>query len=295
MPQVDQKASPATAERHHVQSWTRYRRRGAGLASPRQPQKYALRDNELAAQRLDLIDRYFAPASVALLSSVADRSYRIAVDLGCGPGHTTQRLHRVVSPTTTIGLDTSDTLLARARSSYPHLKFCSHDVRLVPLPGCHAPDLIYARFLLTHLSQPRNMLKRWSSQLAVGGILLSDETQRVEALNPVVAHYLELQAHLIGHHGGRFFVGQELEGLDPGRNVRVLANSVRELVPPGPQAARGFALNIEAWRDDPVVRERISVFELNNLVQKIQKLADSHDDQPVARWDLRQIILERLG
>ena len=59
---------------------------------------YAFGDSALAARRLGLLADLFEPASRPFLARFADRRLELAVDLGCGTGHTTRLLASVLAP-----------------------------------------------------------------------------------------------------------------------------------------------------------------------------------------------------
>ena len=83
---------------------------------------------------------------------------RLALDLGCGPGFTTRLLSRIARPERTVGVDRSEAFLSRARaSSAAGEEYVAADVAVVPLQIARLgerPDLIYARFLASHLPEP---------------------------------------------------------------------------------------------------------------------------------------------
>src|SRR4051794_17612598 len=69
--------------------------------------RYAYGDSDLAAERLALVATVFEPTSREFVQAAAPRSPALAVDLGCGPGHTTRLLHEATGAARTLGLDAS--------------------------------------------------------------------------------------------------------------------------------------------------------------------------------------------
>ena len=67
---------------------------------------YAFGDSERAARRLALVAQVFERSSEAFLAD-AKRRRALAVDLGCGPGHTTELLARATDSARCVGLDAS--------------------------------------------------------------------------------------------------------------------------------------------------------------------------------------------
>jgi hypothetical protein len=79
--------------------------------------QYAFADTDVAERRLALVAETFAPATTAFLHDVAPQARALAVDLGCGPGHTTRLLASVLGCTRTVGLDGSARFIAAARAA----------------------------------------------------------------------------------------------------------------------------------------------------------------------------------
>src|SRR5205807_847304 len=65
---------------------------------------YAFGHDDVAARRLCMVHDVLAPATGALLREVAGLGpFRVAVDLGCGPGPTSRLIDEVLHPTRLVG------------------------------------------------------------------------------------------------------------------------------------------------------------------------------------------------
>src|SRR6266508_1819732 len=101
---------------------------------------YAFGDSVPAARRLALVAEAFEPSSRAFLERFAGATPALAVDLGCGPGHTTLLLDEVLRPRRTLGLDQSATFLEVARATARQgIVYLEHDVTTVPFPSARWP------------------------------------------------------------------------------------------------------------------------------------------------------------
>ena len=129
---------------------------------------HAFGDSDAAAERLGLLAELFAPTGRSLLRSLAHHPIVLAIDLGCGPGHTTRLMDDELQPAHIVGLDRSEAFLARARASGLNARWLRHDVTKVPFPVGVA-DLLYARLVLAHLRRPDKALKDWIGQLRPRG------------------------------------------------------------------------------------------------------------------------------
>lgn len=78
---------------------------------------YSFRDTDRAGQRLLLVAKVFKTEMRKFLSSSAPKRPKLAVDLGCGPGHTTCLLGEVAQRKILIGVDISERFLQIVRAS----------------------------------------------------------------------------------------------------------------------------------------------------------------------------------
>lgn len=105
-----------------------------------------------------------ARVPLADLSSAAH-----VVDLGCGPGNSTELLVQRFPQAQVTGIDTSEAMLASARERLPGMAFEQGDIATwVPAV---APDLIYANAALQWVAGHETLVPRLFSLLAPGGVL----------------------------------------------------------------------------------------------------------------------------
>src|SRR5450631_2024133 len=126
---------------------------------------YLFKDTDRAAQRLQVLADVFAPASRAFMRDSVKKVPQTALDLGCGPGYTTQLLADTTKSVYTTGLDSSEHFLSLAATrATDHISFVHHDATRIPFPGGQR-DLLFCRMLLTHLQDPFVVTERWLTQL----------------------------------------------------------------------------------------------------------------------------------
>ncbi len=104
-----------------------------------------------------------------LLARVPLERPRLVVDLGCGPGNSTELLARRFPDAAVLGIDTSDAMLANARERLPTVRFEQGDIATW-VPDA-APDLIYANAALQWVGQHATLVPRLFGLLAPGGVL----------------------------------------------------------------------------------------------------------------------------
>ena len=108
------------------------------------------------------------PAS-DLLARVAHSGPAQVVDLGCGPGNSTELLAQRFPQAHILGVDNSVAMLEQARKLLPQLEFVQDDI--ATWAPTSAPDLIYANAALQWVAGHETLVPRLFSLLAPGGVL----------------------------------------------------------------------------------------------------------------------------
>ncbi|BEP47771.1 MULTISPECIES: trans-aconitate 2-methyltransferase [Variovorax] len=92
------------------------------------------------------------------------------VDLGCGPGNSTELLANRFPTAKVVGTDNSEAMLASARERLPQARFELSDIATWA-PQDEAPDLIYANAALQWVPDHERLIPRLFAALAPGGVL----------------------------------------------------------------------------------------------------------------------------
>ena len=252
---------------------------------------YAFGDSERAVRRLALVARVFERASEAFLVESGRCGGALAVDLGCGPGHTTELVSRSLASARCVGMDASPAYVAAARRrAAPGCEFVCHDVLAAPYPTGRA-DALYARFLVTHLADPEAAIAIFTSQLAPGGRLLLDEVEWIRSEGEPFRRYLALVEAVLASQRQCLFVGAQIGAL-AARDPRARANAVRERAVDPRDAAGMFSLNWETLREHAAVVERTAASEREALAQELAALRDGEARAAPITWGLRQVSFE---
>ena len=104
-----------------------------------------------------------------LLARVPLDAPRQVVDLGCGPGNSTELLVERFPSARIVGTDTSQAMLATARQRLPQISFEHGDI--AGWSPAQPVDLAYANASLQWVSDHERLLPRLLSALAPGGVL----------------------------------------------------------------------------------------------------------------------------
>jgi trans-aconitate 2-methyltransferase len=104
-----------------------------------------------------------------LLARVPLAQCKLAYDLGCGPGNSTELIVERFPDAKVIGVDNSPAMLESARKRLPGTQFELADV--ASWQPQEAPDLIYSNATLQWLGAHDTLVPRLFSLLAPGGVL----------------------------------------------------------------------------------------------------------------------------
>ena len=128
--------------------------------------------------RLLLLARASWPATAALFGRAGIRAGMQCVDLGCGGGEVTFELARLAGGGGSVtGVDMDEVKLAAQKAAVvrgvSNVEFLAGNVNDWDEPGAY--DVVYARFLLQHLSEPVDMLRRmWAAARPGGRVIVED-------------------------------------------------------------------------------------------------------------------------
>ena len=185
------------------------------------PHRYAIRGGIEGKKRLDLLARVMLPTTMQLFDRVGLIRGMKCMDVGCGGGHVTISMARVVGPEgRVIGTDTDADILALAREDAEAAKITNVEFQQQDACACLWHDefnVAYARFLLSHLSEPEICLAAMVEACAPGGTIVIEDTDFAGSFcYPTCAayeRYKELYQELVQRRGGDPNIGPKLPAM----------------------------------------------------------------------------------
>jgi 2-polyprenyl-3-methyl-5-hydroxy-6-metoxy-1,4-benzoquinol methylase len=179
---------------------------------------YAIRGGEEGARRLDLLAQVMAPTTDALLDAAGVAAGMSCLDVGCGAGHVSRRLAARVGPSGhVVGLDVDVVKLASAgresqRAGLENIEFRLTDVTTWAERAAY--DIVYGRFIVSHLAERSALINRLCTALRGQGVLILEDIDFTGCFchppSPAFDRYCELYTQLIGRRGGDANVGAQL-------------------------------------------------------------------------------------
>src|SRR5437870_4636817 len=179
---------------------------------------YVIRGGTEGRERLRILGRVMHASSMALLDRLGPRDGLACLDVGCGGGDATLELALRVAPHgKVVGVDIDETKLEIARheaqqQGVANVVFQLSDIR--EASGESEFDIVYSRFLLTHLSDPAGIVRAFYANLRPGGVLgVEDIDFSGYFTHPkyqAFARYHELYCATVSRRGGDPNIGPRL-------------------------------------------------------------------------------------
>ena len=162
-----------------------------------------------AQQYLKFEDERTRPAR-DLLAQIPRDAARQIVDIGCGPGNSTELLARRWPEAQITGIDTSADMLRQARERLPNHKFIEANISHWSPPA--GTDLMFANAIFQWVPDHLSQLKRLAGTLPEGGVLAIQMPDN-----------LDQPSHALM---------REVAALEPWRQTLAAAAGARDLLPP---------------------------------------------------------------
>jgi ubiquinone/menaquinone biosynthesis C-methylase UbiE len=252
-------------------------------------------------ERLRVLARVTAPYTGELFDRIGVGPGWHCLDVGCGGGDVTIELARRVRPGVAIGVDLDEAQLALARqegdaAELDNVEYRVGDAtRLGELArrgrATHPFDLVYARFVLTHLREPEGALAGMVSLARSGGVVAVEDIDSAGAFcappNPAFDRYVDWNQRAHRARGGDPAIGLRLPQLLQAAGlqdvqVRVvqpagLHGEITRIAPLTLAAAAGSIVAADVATDDEVAElhrqlealsaDRSSVVTMPRIVQ----------------------------
>src|SRR4029077_20816636 len=104
-----------------------------------------------------------------LVAAIPNRSVKTAIDLGCGPGNSTEVLAAAFPDAKVTGLDNSPDMMAAARTRLPHIRFELADLTTWADPGPF--DVILSNAVMQWVPGHTTLFPKLVGNLSRGGNL----------------------------------------------------------------------------------------------------------------------------
>jgi SAM-dependent methyltransferase len=181
---------------------------------------YVIRGGVEGRERLRVLARVMGPTTQRLLDGLVGSRSR-CLDVGCGGGDVTQDLARRAPAGSALGIDLDETKLDLARAEAVAARLSNVEYRIEdvtePIEHDERYDVVYARFVLSHLPDPEGAVANLHARLAPGGVLLVEDVDCSGFFcyppNDAFARYVELYSKAVRARGADPNIGPRLPSM----------------------------------------------------------------------------------
>jgi ubiquinone/menaquinone biosynthesis C-methylase UbiE len=241
---------------------------------------YIIRGGDEGRARLSVLSKAMAPFTGALLDRVGDWTGLSVLDAGCGGGDVSRELAARVGPRgRVVGVDGDAAKIEAAREAAAGIGQLSFRTGDAMAAGPGDPfDVIYARFLLSHLTDPVGALATFQARLKPGGLLVVEDVDFVGHFSdphlPALDRYVGWYREAAFRRGANAIIGRELPRLARGAGFELMHTGVVS-----PAALEGPIKQITpltlAMIADSVVEARLTTRgEVHETLAQLQAAAD---------------------
>jgi len=182
---------------------------------------YLIRGGLEGRERLRVLGRVMRPTTLPLLERAGVAGGMRCLDVGCGGGDVTFELAALVGPTgKAFGIDLDATKIELAQAHAEQVGVAHVDFAVGNLAdglGEEEYDVVYVRFVLTHLSDPEAAVETMRHALRPGGRLIVEDIDYrgsfCEPAKPSFDRYEEIYEESARRNGGDPWIGARLPAL----------------------------------------------------------------------------------
>jgi ubiquinone/menaquinone biosynthesis C-methylase UbiE len=142
-------------------------------------EQYVIRGGQPGYERLTVLARSWRPTTAALFDRVQLGEGMRCLDLGCGSGDVTFEMAQRVGPDGSVtGVDMDEVKLGLAREAAAAQGLANVEFQQMNIYEWAEPDsydLVYARFVLQHLSRPVDVLRSMWTGVRAGGVIVVED------------------------------------------------------------------------------------------------------------------------
>jgi SAM-dependent methyltransferase len=245
------------------------------------PHDYVIEGGRPGRERLRLLSTVLAPTTNHFLDRVGVAAGMRCLDVGCGGGDVTWELARRVGRSgLVVGLDFDEQVLALAREDADAEGLANVTFRQLDAMGLHDGaefDVVYARFLLTHLPDWRRGLRRMIAATRPGGRIAIEDIDFTGHIChpecPAFRRYVVLYQEAVMRHGADPNIGPKLAEAMIDQGVRDVSVDVVQPVFLSGDGKRIAAVTMERIAARAIEADLATAAEVRQIVGELEEFA----------------------
>jgi SAM-dependent methyltransferase len=246
---------------------------------------YVIKGGREGKNRLSVIADALQPTTARLIDKAGKIEAETIVDAACGGGDVCLYLADLAGPTgKVVGFDLDGEKLAIAREQanargLSNIEFVQANV-LAPWP-VEGADLVYARFILTHLTEPERFLERATAALRPGGHLIVEDIDYggrfTDPECAAITRADDLYINASRRNGGDPFIGRRLHRLIESAGFVSVETSLAQPFGRSGSAKETVRLTLGAIADRVVANGIASREEVDTTLREVEAFTAKPD------------------
>ena len=246
---------------------------------------YVINGGPQGRDRLRVLSSAMSATTGALLARLAAPATGRWLDVGCGGGDVARRIAVEQPAATVVGidLDADKVAIARAEAAHAGVANVSYEVHDVtrPFPGAGTYDVVYARFVLSHLPDPGQVARLMVDAVGPGGVVAVEDVDIAGAAcwppSVAFARTNERYSALVRSRGADPDIGFRLPGILTAAGLVDVDVAVTQPAGLGGDATEVQLLTLRNIRPAAVAASLATDAELDELDHDLQVFVDRPD------------------
>lgn len=240
--------------------------------------KYIINGGIAGSERLKKLTKATWETTKYYLLKAGLKENMSVLDVGCGNGLITKKIQKItghLNESWAIDFDAEIIEIAKEKHKKKRIRFLNHDISKEDFKFTKKFDFIIIRFLLTHVSNPEDVLKRTRKMLKKGGILYLEDIDFSGYFsypqNDAFDRYVGLYKSLAITKGGDPYIGKKLYQLMKNENlndIKVNSSNICYSKGVGKQIAQ---ITLEEIYNSGLENNLINKKEGNKTIEELKK------------------------
>ena len=246
---------------------------------------YSIRGGAAGRERLRILSRVMSPSTASLFDRVAISEGQLCLDVGCGGGDITLEFARRIGPRgKVIGADIDETQLDIARRESAALGIRNVEFRVFDIRTANDDigsifDIVYARFLLTHLDDPPQAVAAFYRYLRHGGLVILEDIDFnghfTYPESEAFQRYRELYCKVVRRRGGDPNIGPRLPILLTDGGFEKIEMTVVQPIGTHGEVKHLIPITLENIADTVLQDGLASRQEIDALIEELYRFAEN--------------------